>query len=104
MIRGSAAVVLAAMTPAAMATDAYSFENRVVTATGHQVVTFGAAHEDSMTHEPAPTGDGFIIIECVVFDGRAVPHADEPTNSSKRRLASVPQHPLGPSKCWPRDT
>jgi hypothetical protein len=104
MIRGSAAVVLAAMTPATMATDAHSFDDRVVTATSHQVVTFGAADEGSMTHEPDPTGDGFIIIECVVFDGRAVPHPAEPTSSPKRRLASVPRHPLGPSKCRPRDT
>jgi hypothetical protein len=105
MIRGSTAVVLAAMTPAAIAIDTYSFDDRVVAAASRQVVTFGAADEGSMTHEPAPTGDGFIIIECVVFDGRAVPHGDEPTNSPKRRrLASVPRHPLGPSKCRPWDT
>jgi hypothetical protein len=100
-IRGAAAVVLTAMMPVAMEAGGHSLNHRIVAATSHQVATFGATDEGSTMNKPDPTEDGFIIIECVVFDGHAVPNANAPTNSPKMRLAAVPRHPLGPSKCRP---
>jgi hypothetical protein len=50
------------------------------------------------TIEPNPTDDGIIIIECVALAG--TPAANAPTLV---RLASMPQHPLGPTKCSPPD-
>jgi hypothetical protein len=50
------------------------------------------------TIEPDPTDDGNIIIECVAFAGS--PAANAP---AQVRLASMPQHPLGPTKCSPPD-
>jgi len=49
------------------------------------------------TIEPDPTDDGNIIIECVAYDGTPA------MTTSFLRLASMPQHPLGPSKCAPPD-
>jgi hypothetical protein len=49
--------------------------------------------------EPDPTDDGNIIIECVAFDG--MPAMTK--SISLIRLASMPQHPLGPAKCAPPD-
>jgi hypothetical protein len=50
------------------------------------------------TIEPNPTDQGNIIIECVAFAG--TPAANGP---AQVRLASMPQHPLGPTKCSPPD-
>jgi hypothetical protein len=50
------------------------------------------------TIEPDPTDDGNIIIECVAFAG--TPAANAP---AQVRFASMPQHPLGPTKCSPPD-
>ena len=88
-IVAAAAVVLAAAVPLAMKAHAYPFGHRI--GAGYQV-TVGAdgAH---------PTDDGSIIIECVGFDGRMMPYANEADTASTLHAASMPQHPLGPSQC-----
>lgn len=103
MIGGAAAVVLTGMMPVATAAGAQPFNHRIVAGAGHQIATFGASDEDEMTSSSDPTGEGSIIIECVVIDGRMVPNGNEPTNGPKMRLAAVPSRPLGPSKCRPWD-
>ena len=50
------------------------------------------------TIEPDPTDDSNIIIECVAFAGTPVANAP-----AQVRVASMPQHPLGPTKCSPPD-
>lgn len=96
------AVALTAMMPVAMAAGAHPFDHRIVAATGHQVAAFGVTGQDATANEPDPSDDGFIIIECLVSGSRAVPNAD-PSANSPMRLAAVPQHPLGPTKCRPSD-
>jgi hypothetical protein len=96
------AVALTAMMPVAMAADAHPFHHRIAAATTHQVAVFAASGEGATANEPDPTDDGFIIIECLVSGLRVVPNAD-PSANSPMRLAAVPQHPLGPTKCRPSD-
>jgi hypothetical protein len=48
------------------------------------------------TAAPDPAGD--VIVECVTL--AAVLNASQPPNSNP---ASIPQNPLGPLKCWPKD-
>jgi hypothetical protein len=91
----AAAVALAAAVPLTMKAHAYPFGHRIG---GYQVTT--GADGGSTVDEAAPTDDGSIIIECVGFDGRTVPHANEADTASTLHAVSMPQHSLGPSKCW----
>jgi hypothetical protein len=50
-----------------------------------------------------PTDDGSIIIECVGFAGQAAPHANGPRSDLFIRTIAVPQFPLGPSACSPKE-
>ena len=93
-----AAIVLAAAVPLTMKAHAYPFGHRIG---GYQVTT--GADRGSTVDEAAPTDDGSIIIECVGFDGRMMPHANEADTASTLHAVSMPQHPLGPSKCWSRE-
>jgi hypothetical protein len=65
---------------------------------GYQV-TMGA-DGGSTVDEAGPTDAGSIIIECVGFDGRMMPYANEADTAWTLHAVSMPQHPLGPSKCW----
>ena len=91
----AAAVVLAAAVPLTMKAHADPFGHRIG---GYQVTT--GPHGGSTVDEAAPTDDGSIIIECVGFDGRMMPYANDPDTASRLHAVSMPQHPLGPSKCW----
>jgi hypothetical protein len=53
-----------------------------------------------MVEEAGPTDDGSIVIECVGIDGAMIPYANEADTASTLHAVSMPQHPLGPSKCW----
>ena len=94
----AAAVALAGAVPLTMKAHAYPFGHRIG---GYQVTT--GADGGSMVDEAAPTDDGSIIIECVGFDGRMMPHANEADTASTLHAVSMPQHSLGPSKCWSRE-
>ena len=94
----AAAVALAAAVPLTMKAHADPFGHRIG---GYQVTT--GPHGGSTVDEAAPTDDGSIIIECVGFDGRMMPHANEADTASTLHAVSMPQHPLGPSKCWSRE-
>ena len=92
----AAAIVLAAAVPLTMKAHAYPFGHRI--GAGHQV-TMGA-DGGAAVGQKDPTDDGSIIIECVGFDGRMMPYANEADTASTLHAASMPQHSLGPSKCW----
>ena len=94
----AAAVALAAAVPLTMKAHAYPFGHRI----GGSQVMMGA-DGGSTVDEAAPTDDGSIIIECVGFDGRMMPHANEADTTSTLHAVSMPQHSLGPSKCWSRE-
>jgi hypothetical protein len=95
-IVAAAAVVLAAAVPLAMKAQAYPFGHRI--GAGYQV-TIGA-DAGSTVDEASPTDDGSIVIECVGLDGAMMPYANEADTASTLHAVSMPQHPLGPSKCW----
>ena len=95
-IVAAAAVVLAAAVPLTMNAHAYPFGHRI--GVGYQV-TMGA-DGGSAVDKADPTDDGSIIIECVGFDGRMMPDANEADTASTLHAVSMPRHPLGPSKCW----
>ena len=92
----AAAVALAAAVPLTMKAHAYPFGHRIG---GYQVTT--GADGGAAVDQKDPTDDGSIIIECVGFDGRMMPHANEADTASTLHAVSMPQHSLGPSKCWP---
>ena len=94
-IVAAAAIVLAAAVPLTMKAQAHSLGHRI--GAGYQV-TMGA-DGGSAVDKADPTDDGSIIIECVGFDGRMMPYANEADTASTLHAASMPQHPLGPSKC-----
>jgi len=95
-IVAAAAVVLAAAVPLAMKAQAYPFGHRI--GAGYQVMM--GADAGSMVDQAGPTDDGSIVIECVGFDGAMMPYANEADTASTLHAVSMPQHPLGPSKCW----
>ena len=90
-IVAAAAVVLAAAMPLTMKAHTYPF------GAGYQV-TMGAGG-GSAVDKADPTDDGAIIVECVGFDGRMMPYANDPDTASRLHAVSMPQHPLGPSQC-----
>ena len=95
------AVVVAALILLAEEAGAYPFDGGIGVGTRHQLATDGVAGEGSIIDQADPTDDGSIIVECVGFLGRARPHLNRTENASMRYAASMPQYPLGPSKCWP---
>jgi len=94
----AAAVALAAAVPLTMKAHAYPFGHRIG---GYQVTT--GADGGAAVDQKDPTDDGSIIIECVGYDGRMMPHANEADTASTLHAVSMPQHSLGPSKCWSRE-
>jgi hypothetical protein len=58
------------------------------------------ADEGSSLDSADPTDDGSIVIECVAWAGMR--NDDTAETAFTLRLASMPQRPLGPTKCWPR--
>ena len=94
-IVAAAAIVLAAAVPLTMKAQAYPLGHRI--GAGYQV-TMGAGG-GSTVDEAGPTDDGSIIIECVSFDGRMMFYANEADTAPTPHAVSMPQHPLGPSKC-----
>jgi len=95
-IVATAAVVLAAAVPLTMKAHAYPFGHRI--GADYQVTTMGA-DGGAAVDQKDPTDDGSIIIECVGYDGRMMPYANEADTASTLHAVSMPQHPLGPSQC-----
>ena len=92
-----AALALVAAMPLSVEAQAYLNGHRI--GTGYQGAM--GADEGSSVDKADPTDDGSIIIECVGFVGRALAHVNGTENASMRYAVSMPQYPLGPSKCWP---
>ena len=92
----AAAVALAAAVLLTMKAHAYPFGHRI--GADYQVTTMGA-DGGAAVDQKDPTDDGSIIIECVGYDGRMMPYANEADTASTLHAVSMPQHPLGPSQC-----
>jgi hypothetical protein len=91
-----AALALAAVIPLTMDAQAFPYGHRI--GTGYQ---FAAGADEGATVDKAadPTDDGSIIIECVGFDSGTVRFATD-AGTALLHAVSMPQHSLGPSKCW----
>ena len=90
-----AALALAAAMLLTMDTQAF-YGHRI--GAGYQVAT--GAGEGSTVDKADPTDDGSIIIECVGFDSSTIRFATDAGTAATLHAVSMPQHPLGPSKCW----
>jgi hypothetical protein len=101
IVRGAVAVALA-MTTLVTVPAAAQPGDRGPTGPADRVATFRVPDEGWMTNESDPTDDGSIIIECMLFDGRPLATPDLRTGGLLRSV-TVPQYPLGPTKCWPRE-
>jgi hypothetical protein len=91
-----AALALAAAMPLMMDAQAYPHGHRI--GTGYQFAA--GADEGSSVEKADPADDGSIIIECVSFDSGTMRFATDAGTASTLHAVSMPQHSLGPSKCW----
>jgi hypothetical protein len=81
-----------------LAAEAYAFDP--VADAGHAMRMAEFSDESPIGRQADPTEDGSIIVECVtlrdVFDTNIA-------RMSNSTLAVMPQYPLGPTKCWPKE-
>jgi hypothetical protein len=94
--RPAIVAALAAAMPLMMDAQAYPYGHRI--GTGYQFAT--GADEGSSVEKADPADDGSIIIECVSFDSGTMRFATDAGTASMLHAVSMPQYPLGPSKCW----
>src|SRR3954462_803856 len=95
--RGAAAGFLATVMLGPTAAGAHPIGDSSNRGAAHQVVTFGSLDEGPRVEELDPTDDGFIIIECIGFAGRAALNARGPQGGLWMQTVAVPQFPLVPS-------
>jgi hypothetical protein len=101
--RGLAAVLIAGIMLVAAKAGAHPISDSLARGIGHQVATFAIADEERRTDELDPAHDGSIIIECVALTDHTPRAVDEPGPSLWVRTVAVPQFPLGPSTCSPKE-
>jgi len=103
IVGGTLSVLLAATTMAAAAAPASgaNLVDRFVQAP--IVKTLNDDTPRGPAAEPDPTDDGNIIIECVAFAFAGAPAADAYEHTLNGLPVSMPQRPLGPTKCSPPD-
>jgi hypothetical protein len=102
IVGGTLSVLLAATTMAAAAAPAGSLADHRF-ARGAIVEALNNDVPSAPTVEPDPTDDGNIIIECVAFAFAGAPAADAYEHTLNGLQVSMPQRPLGPTKCSPPD-
>jgi hypothetical protein len=103
IVGGTLSVLLAATTMAAAAAPASgaNLVDRFVQAPIVKTLNDDAPQGPAV--EPDPTDDGNIIIECVAFAFAGAPAADAYEHTLNGLPVSMPQRPLGPTKCSPPD-
>jgi hypothetical protein len=81
-----------------LAAEAHAFDP--VADAGHAMRMAEFPEESPMGTQADPTEDGSIIVECVTLHGTFDTNTARTSNSA---LAAMPQYPLGPTKCWPKE-
>ena len=81
-----------------LAAEAYAFDP--VGGAGHAMRMAEFSDESPIGTQDNPTEDGSIIVECVTLRDTFETNTARMSNST---LAVMPQYPLGPTKCWPRE-
>ena len=94
--RGGTGLGLAMLTVLAAETYAFDF----VADAGHAMRMAEFSEESPIGTQADPTEDGSIIVECVTLRGTLDTNTARMINST---LAVMPQYPLGPTKCWPKE-
>ena len=98
MVTASAVALAVGSTSISTRAQAYSLGNGM--GTGYHAAP-GVAHEGSSIDSADPTDEGAIVIECVAW--ASMRNGDTAEKPFALHLASMPQRPLGPTKCWPRE-
>jgi hypothetical protein len=81
-----------------LAAEAYTFDP--VAHAGHTMRMVEFSDESPIGKQADPTEDGSIIVECVTLRDTFDTNTARMSNST---LAVMPQYPLGPTKCWPKE-
>ena len=98
LARGGAALALGLEMLTVLAAEAHAFDP--VEDAGHALRIAEFSDESPIGTQDNPTEDGSIIVECVTLRDTFVTNTARMSNST---LAVMPQYPLGPTKCWPRE-
>jgi hypothetical protein len=96
--RGGAALGLGLVMLAVLAAEAYAFGT--VADAGHATRMAEFSDESPIGTQADPMEDGSIIVECVTLRDTFEMNTARMSNST---LAVMPQYPLGPTKCWPKE-
>ena len=81
-----------------LAAESHAFDP--VVDAGHVIRMAEFSEENPIGTQADPTEDGSIIVECVGLRGTFDTNTARMINST---LAVMPQYPLGPTKCWPKE-
>jgi hypothetical protein len=98
IVTASAVALAVGSTSVSTRAQAYSLGNGM--GTGYHAAP-GVAGKGSSIDSADPTDEGSIVIECVAWAGMR--NGEMAEKAFTLRLASMPQRPLGPTKCWPRE-
>jgi hypothetical protein len=96
--RGGTALGLGLAMLTGLAAEAYAFHP--VADAGHATRMAEFSDESAIGTQADPTEDGSIIVECVALRDTFDTNTARMSNST---LVVMPQYPLGPTKCWPKE-
>jgi hypothetical protein len=94
----SAALGLGLATLTVLAAEAYAFDS--VADAGHATRMAEFSDESPIGTQADPTEHSSIIVECVTWRDTFETNTARMSNST---LVVMPQYPLGPTKCWPKE-
>jgi hypothetical protein len=80
--------------------DAEAYALNPVSHAGHAMRIVEFFDESPIGNQADPTENGSIIVECVTLRETFETNTARMSNST---LAVMPQYPLGPMKCWPKE-
>ena len=96
--RGGAALGLGLAMSMVLAAEAYALDPVAQAGRAMRMAEF--PDENAIGTQADPTDDGSIIVECVTLRNIFDSNTARMINST---LAVMPQYPLGPTKCWPKE-
>jgi hypothetical protein len=96
--RGGAALGLGLAVVMVLAAESYAFD--LVADAGRAMRMAEFSDESPIATQADPTEDGSIIVECVTLHDAFETNTARTSNSI---LVVMPQYPLGPTKCWPKE-
>ena len=98
LARGGSALGFGLAMLTMLAAESHAFDP--VVDAGHVIRMAEFSEENPIGTQADPTEDGSIIVECVALRGTFDTNTARMINST---LAVMPQYPLGPTKCWPKE-